>query len=93
MTISMTMPQYRRRECTFNGQTVKLTPTETEIVSTLLVLRGRCVRKSELVEILFPNPDDEPDWFNNWISVYLCRLKDKLPGLIEIRYGVGLIIP
>lgn len=93
MTISMTMPQYRRRECTYRGQTVKLTPTETEIVSTLLVLRGRCISREDLLVILWPNPDEEPDWASNMISVYLCRLKEKLPGLIMVRFAMGLMIP
>lgn len=90
--ISMTMPQYRRRECRYRGETVKLTPTETEIVSTLLALRGRCVPRQELIEILWPNPDDEPEWSYNQIAQYIRRLRRKLPGLIISRYALGLII-
>lgn len=94
MTISMTMPQYRRRECTYRGQTVKLTPTETEIVSTLLVLRGRHVPFNDLIEILWPNPDEEPDYAYNTINKFLTFLRRKLPGAFaKTRWAYGPMIP
>lgn len=92
MTISMTWPQYLRRQCTFNGEVVNLSRTEAEIVSTLLMWRGRPVPKSTLISAVWPNPDLEPDWSENSIFVYAYRLRRKLPGVIESHRGHGFVI-
>lgn len=88
----MTWPQYKRRECTFEGLVVRLTPTECELLSTLLVRRGRVVSYGDIIEALWPDPECEPDWSRNEISQYRRMLRRKLPGVIECRKSYGLII-
>ena len=56
--ISMTLPQYRRRQCVINGRKVRLGPMFNEALSLLLVAGpDRFVCRTELIEALWPNPD------------------------------------
>lgn len=61
--ISMTLPQYRRRECAVDGRCVRLKPAEAETLALLLVNGpDRFLSGDELIEALWPNPDFEPNW-------------------------------
>ena len=91
--ISMTWPQYERKDCSFRGQVIRLTTTECEIVSTLLMRRGQAVPYEDIIGALWPNPDLEPDYAYNIIMQYRRKLTRKLPGVIECRHSVGLLIP
>lgn len=88
----MTWPQYLRRECTFNGDVIKLGRVQTEILSTLLMRSPAPVSASDLIEAVYPNPDKEPDWADSCIKVLVHRVRKKLPGVIEVRYGMGYTI-
>lgn len=87
----MTWQMYRVGVCSYQGQFVHLTRTETEIVSALLLRRGQRVRLHELIEAVYPDPDFEPDTAKNCILVLLSRVRRKLPGLIQ-TLGWGWII-
>lgn len=95
MGVSMTWPQYRRRQCVLGGQGVRLTPRETDVVSTLLLSPpDRFTPVSALTDSLWPNPDDEPANLNapNYLSVYVRKLRRR--GMaIEGQRGWGWRIP
>jgi DNA-binding response OmpR family regulator len=92
--IQMTAPQYRRRECTIDGRTLKLKGTcYIELVALLLVSHpDRFVPLDELIEATWPDPDFEPDFAVSVLSVRLHRLRQKgIP--IENDWGFGWRIP
>jgi DNA-binding response OmpR family regulator len=72
-----------------------LTPQERDLVSALLLHRGCPVSIAEIVELLWPDPDCEPETAYNVIRVVICRLRHKLPGLIRSwahKSGLGYIV-
>jgi DNA-binding response OmpR family regulator len=89
--ISMTWPQYRRGCCLLDGEQVYLTPTQTEIIAVLLVRRGCVIEREDLWEWVWPNPDAAPDMKN--IDVQVCKLRQRLGGVIENEWGRGYRIP
>jgi DNA-binding response OmpR family regulator len=94
MGVSMTWPQYRRRQCMIGGQGVRLTPQEAEILlNMLLTPPDRFVAAETLFGMLWPNPDDEPeDLSPNYVAVFMRRL--RLLGLrIETQWGWGWRVP
>lgn len=56
----MTWPQYRRREFTFAGEVHRLEPQPHEILTLLLLNRGRWVDRETIFEALWPHPDWSP---------------------------------
>jgi hypothetical protein len=101
--IGMTLPQYRRHECTINGRTVRLFGECTtkaciangclnrELLALLLVSPpDRYLCRDDLIEALWP--DNEPDW----ATAIVHRLIHALRGLsvpIETSYTFGYRIP
>jgi DNA-binding response OmpR family regulator len=87
--ISMTVPQYRRRECTLDGRAVSLSWLETELLALLLVTDPeRALGKSDIIEALYPNPDLEPEWADNLVYRYVNKLRRHgVP--IETEWGFG----
>ena len=73
---------YRRAECEFYRRKVRLTPLEADIVSTLLLNRGRPLIADDIVEAIY-HPDLEPETAHNCILVVISRIRSKLPGLIR----------
>jgi DNA-binding response OmpR family regulator len=59
--ISMTWPEYQRRQCRIGAFVVQLTPLETELLSALLVGYPHSVTIEALIESAYPDPDSEPD--------------------------------
>lgn len=90
--ISMTIPQLRRLQCTFYGRTVQLSYNEAELLAVLLIRRGRPTSFNNLVGLIYPDPDDEPDWSVNCVRVTLHRMRKKLPGLVATRKNFGPMI-
>lgn len=88
--ISMTWPQYKRHECRISGEyIIPLSPMETELLSTLLVLYPRPATIGELIEAAYPNPDIEPDWAEDIVGGGMRSLARKLGTFrfrIEDRY-------
>jgi hypothetical protein len=83
----MTWPQYRRRQCTLDGKAVALTPTEADIVAVLLMNRGKVVTKLDLFEAVWGDADIDM----KIVDVYACRMRAKLPGVIEgVRQSRGV---
>jgi DNA-binding response OmpR family regulator len=75
MTVSMTWPQYLRKECTV---TIELSRTETEILSVLLMAGERPLTCHEIIERVYPDPDTQPDTALKALHVYIHRLRRKL---------------
>ena len=92
--IAMTWPQYERGEVAIDGRPVKLSPRETVIVALLLMRRGCFVAVNDLIEMIWPNPDLEPENAAQGLTVYVCRLRKKLGAdAIENLWGRGFRIP
>lgn len=85
--ISMTWPQYRRGSCSVDGIETYLTPHETALLSILLVRRGSLVTHEELYEMVWTDPDNAPE--PKVVEVYICKLRKKVPGVIETLWGRG----
>jgi DNA-binding response OmpR family regulator len=91
--ISMTWPQYLRRECSFNGNRIHLTPSQAELLGALLIRRGRTVSNEALIETLYPDPFEAPERDEDCMKVLLSLLRRKLPGLVHLEHGRGYFIP
>lgn len=89
--VSMTWPQYQRGCCVVDGEHVYLTPTQTEILVTLLLNRGRLFDREELWEIVWPDPDYAADIKN--VDVQIHKLRQRLGGVIESEWGRGYRVP
>jgi DNA-binding response OmpR family regulator len=81
--IQMTWPMYRHAECRFNGRLLQLTRMEAEVLSVLLLHRGCPLTPTDLIEAVYPDADFEPDTARNCVSVFMGRLRKKLPSLIQ----------
>lgn len=76
MTVSMTLPQAHRHECTVDGRCVHLPPAAAKVLEVLLVSHpDRFVPRDQLFAALWPDPDREPDEASKCIDVYLWRLR------------------
>lgn len=91
--ICMTLPQYRRHECTIDGRLVHLCPQATELLATMLVSGpDRFLNADMLVQALWPDPDLEPNWAEVMIWRYVLWLRRAgIP--IENAYSFGWRIP
>lgn len=90
----MTWPQYLRRECTFNGTViVSLTPKEVEMLLVMLMRRPAPITADDMVEMVYRDPEAEPEWPVNVLRVLMSRLRKKLPGAIECRPTIGYTVP
>lgn len=81
-SISMTWPQYLRRECTYRGRVVRLGRIETEVVSALLVRRGEHIATREMIEAVYDDPFDSPEYERDVIMHAFCRVRRKMPDAI-----------
>lgn len=79
----MTWPQYLRRVCVVDDRVVKMGRTEAEVVLALLLRRGKMVAASELIEIVWPDADSEPQQPEQVLYHVIWTLTRHIPGLIE----------
>jgi DNA-binding response OmpR family regulator len=90
--IRMTWPMYLRRQCAVGERLIHLSPREAELLCCLL-MRSGYVSLGDLIEFVWPNPDDEPDWPESSLLVLLHRLRKKLgSSIMPCAYGRGYII-
>ena len=88
--IGMTWPQYRRCEVAVSGRVVKLSPQAADLIAFMLIRRGHALSRGELVEMLWPNPDREPEWAERQIDVLIHRTRRLIGfGWIEGIWGRG----
>lgn len=74
--ISMTWPMHERCEVRVGARTVHLSPHERDMLVALM-LRPGFVARGELIEVMWPNPDDEPEYSEGSVVVYILRLRAK----------------
>ena len=88
----MTLPQYRRGEVSVDGVPVHLTPNETELVALMLVSDpNQIVDRDTFIEVIWPNPDTQPDTAPKIIDVMVMRCRKKgVP--IDTSWGWGFRI-
>ena len=88
----MTYMQYVNNECQFGGKIIQLTPQETELVCYLLIKGpSQLSTTEELIEIVWPNPDKEPDYANSMIGIHIFKCRKKgVP--IKAEWGRGYYI-
>lgn len=92
--ISMTVPQMRRNQAVINGELKRITPFAHKLLVVLILNRGRLLSRSELIERLYPNPDDEPEGIDKYMARMIGHL--RVYGIsIETIHTMGyrLIIP
>lgn len=88
--ISMTLPQYRRHECTI---VVKLRPAMSELLANLLVSPpDRFVSKETLIQALWADPDVEPGNAESIVRRDIHFLR-RLGVPIQSHIGFGWRIP
>jgi two-component system KDP operon response regulator KdpE len=81
-----------RRLVTVDGQTVKLTPTEYELLKTLAVNPGRVVTNKQLLKTVW-GPGYEQE--THYLRVYMGQLRRKIeadpsrPEHVITESGVG----
>lgn len=84
--ITMTWPQYLRRQCSIGDFTINLSPLETELLSTLLIRYPCPMTVAELVEVVYEDPDFEPKWAEDIITGGMRSLARKVGSFrIEIN--------
>lgn len=84
----MSVPQSRRGCHSLDGVERYLCPQEHRLL-TLLLLRSPLtfVHGTEIIEWLYPNPDDEPDGSKRLVYVLMRRLRDA--GIPIDKLGSG----
>lgn len=84
--VSLTWPNYLRRTLVVDGVSHRLTPKLMELACLLVMRRGQFVPIPEIIEVLWPDPDEEPDFSEDVIRTYASRLRRCLPkGAIIAR--------
>lgn len=78
MAVSMTWPQYLRKECAVTGFTVKLTDYEAEALLLLMLQCPNPVSKDAMIEWLWPDPALEPEFTENMVYHTMRRLRAKV---------------
>ncbi len=82
--ISMTWPQYLRRECRIEDFVVSLSPIETELLAVLLIRYPAITPVEQLVEAVYSNPDEGPEWPEDQIFQKMRSLSRKV-GTFRIQ--------
>ena len=91
--VSMTGWQARRHEATVEGRAIRFRPSEHAVLVALLVAPPLPpLRPRQLVERIWPNPDDEPDNPEALIKTHVVNLR-RLGVPIETYRHWGYAIP
>lgn len=82
----MTWPQYKRGLCLVNGVRVRLSERQA-LVLAIVMMRHDGVTHGELIEAIWPDPDDEPGNPSAGVdrAIYLLRRKIHPHKLIHDR--------
>ena len=91
--LKMTWPMMKRKQISIDGRKVRLSYGKTAIVVTLLLRRGRATPIDLLIEILYPDPDREPEYAANLIRRHICELRRDAGLNIVTSYCHGYYLP
>ena len=83
----------KTRELTLDGNAVKLTSLESDILSMLLKAHGRVVARETIAIAV---QDRQLDAFDRSLDVHLSRLRSKLGAdgsSIQTVRGIGYVLP
>jgi len=87
--ISMTLPQSHRGEVQIGESVVYLPPAIHRLAEYFLMQQpDRLISRAELIELLWPDPDTEPDRACSTVGVYICRLR-RIGFEIRNEHGRG----
>lgn len=82
-------PRYR---LVLDGHGIDLTPCDGGLLAVLLAERGRRLTIGELVEAVFLDPDEEPEFSEQAVRLRLMRLRRKLLRngvMLDLDTGIG----
>jgi DNA-binding response OmpR family regulator len=92
--IAMSWPEHTRNEVRINGRPVRLMPQRHKILAALLLNRGRLVSLNDLIGMVWPHPDNEPEWPENVVKVQVSKMRQQVgKWVIETVWGRGFRIP
>jgi DNA-binding response OmpR family regulator len=57
------------------GREVRLSRKRGEILTILLMRPGRYCPPNEMIELIYPDPDREPDWAYGALKVHIFRMR------------------
>lgn len=80
-TVSMTWPQYLRSQCVVDGALVRVPAFAKEVLLVLLLNRGRAFTREALTEMVWPDPDDQPEAAWHYVQRLVYELR---------RYGIPI---
>lgn len=75
----MTWANYISRTLIVDGVRHRLTPRLADLAFILLARRGHFVPMPDVIEFLWPDPDEEPDFSEDVVRTYVSRLRRILP--------------
>jgi hypothetical protein len=86
----MTWHEYCRNRCTIDGLRCRIAPAMAELLALLLLTDPkRFVSLDDILDVLWPNPDLQPETWRNVVSVHMSALV-ALGIQIERRVGRGM---
>jgi hypothetical protein len=93
--VSVTIPQMLRNECTVGSEVVRMRPAEMRLLSSLLVQApNKWCSTAELLGMVYPNPDDEPDYGLTTVQVLIYRLRRMGIRVLKApNHNIGYRIP
>lgn len=66
----MTWPMMLRHEVEVDGEVEKIRPGPHSLLVILLLHRGKRIRLEDLIPLMWPNPDDEPEFAYTMVCKY-----------------------
>jgi DNA-binding SARP family transcriptional activator len=92
--ISMTLPQASRRECLIDGRIIKLKPQQHQFLVLLLMRHPEhWVSYTDIIEYLWPDPDDQPLSARWALQKYASEFRHKYGIAVDMRRSDGYRIP
>lgn len=73
--LRMTLPMARRHEAEINGRVVRFYPMTHRLLEILMIRGPRWTLHGEMIEMMYPDPDAEPDHARKVIDQSICVLR------------------
>lgn len=82
----------RRCEAEVDGVVVQLPRRVHCVLEILLILRGRILSRGQLTELLWPDPDDEPENIRQYLAWAAWWMRHVGIGVV-VHHGRGMELP